>query len=434
MVFSLLALTTFQLLLAQVENTKEQQTYIVLFSILACFFYCLIIKNLFASKNIKLKLIVTVALVSFIGNILSTPKLSFDLYRYFWDGLLVKNSLNPYDYVPSDWKLHDLQEENMTLYKKVDWKDKFTPYPPLAQYIFALSHSFYDIFGLSGGKFILSLPFLLSALLLYLKFDKKIFAAFILNPLILIETVANAHIDGWIVFLMLLGIYLYGQKKYLLFSFVLALAVLVKIYPIFFVPFFALDLLRKRKTRELAISLLIGTITLLIFYFPFIQNSFFAITRYIDLPQEQEYNASIYRYLYQFFGKDNPASYARASMYSGIIFLIGYFFLLTRKFSYKILFSVGLLYLLCSPIAFPWYWTFLIPFLLIIAQESQDDKVLLLTTVMQATLMSIYFEPGNFIQRNFLLNFEYALLLTLLVVYNKSTIQELVVYARKRRN
>jgi hypothetical protein len=124
----LLSLFTFlQYLLSLVHNTKEEQLYLVILSFSIYLLYFVLLKKIFTSKTVPVLTITIFALISFFGYVYATPKLSNDIYRYLWDGLLVKNEFNPYIYVPSDWKLHDLQEANMALYKKVDWKDKFTP-------------------------------------------------------------------------------------------------------------------------------------------------------------------------------------------------------------------------------------------------------------------------------------------------------------------
>lgn len=270
----LLSLFTFlQYLLSLVHNTKEEQLYLVILSFSIYLLYFVLLKKIFTSKTVPVLTITIFALISFFGYVYATPKLSNDIYRYLWDGLLVKNEFNPYIYVPSDWKLHDLQEANMALYKKVDWKDKFTPYPPFSQYIFATAHTFYDRFGLVGGKFIFALPFLLSAFFIYYFFDKipiekegisqyitgkKLYAAFILNPLLLLEIVGNSHLDGWVVFFMIVGLYLFEKKKYILFSIVWALAILTKVYPLIFVPYFALHLIRQKKFKEVFLSTCLG--------------------------------------------------------------------------------------------------------------------------------------------------------------------------------
>ena len=76
---------------------------------------------------------------------LSQPILSWDVFRYYWDGKVFAHGINPFQYSPGATQLSFLQDAT---WLKVNHKDLFTPYPPFAQLIFlatyvvlALSHS-----------------------------------------------------------------------------------------------------------------------------------------------------------------------------------------------------------------------------------------------------------------------------------------------------
>lgn len=383
----------------------------------ACYFY--IIRTVFSQKRNSYLLITLAALISFSIFIYAPPKLSNDVYRYFWDGLMQKSGYNPYDYVPGDWKLHDLQEANMPLYQHVDWRDKFTPYPPLAQYIFRISHTWYSNLGLTGGKFIFALPFLLSSLFIYFFLDKKIFAAFILNPLLLLETVANAHLDGWVILFIITALYLWKKEQYVFSSIVWTLAIATKVYPIIVIPYLFVDLLRKRKFTSIFLCVAVNAGILYFLYIPFIRESFFAITRYVTLPTEQEYNASIYRYMYLLLGVNKPGVTLLASKISVSFFFIIGTVLLRKRYSYELLLLVSIVYLLSSPIVFPWYTVFLISFIVLQVWESKNPRILYFFAFMQLIVTIIYLEPGKWILRETMLNIEYFLLLLSLVVYKR---------------
>jgi alpha-1,6-mannosyltransferase len=406
--------------LAQYGNMGKDIYPFLTISIVQYGLYFYFLKNIFSEKKLPMILITLCAAICFGVYLYFPPKLSNDVYRYLWDGLLVKSDINPYQYVPSEWKLHDLQEANMSLYRKVDWRDKFTPYPPLAQHIFVGAHTLYGRFGLAGGKFVLALPFILSSALIYFLFDKRLYAAFVLNPLFLLEGVANAHLDGWVVFFMIIGLFLYQKQKYIPAAFIWLLAVATKIYPIIFVPFFVVDLLRRKKFLEVCIISILSLVTVYLFYRPFVSDSFFAITHYLTLPNEQEYNASLYRYLYHFMGIARPGVFILAGKICALIFAGSIFFLaLWKHYSYLVLLSASILYLLCSPIVFPWYALFTFPFILFHVQKTKDMRLLFFFAFMECILTLIYFEPGKLALRETMLNVEYLLLLISILWYTK---------------
>ncbi len=417
MLLLLFAFSTLSIFLANIHNVGKEAYLLIAVSILQYGIYFFILKKIFSSAKTPVFIITIAALISFVTFLYATPKLSNDVYRYLWDGLVQKEGYNPYLYVPGDWKFHDLQESNMTLFAHVDWRDKFTPYPPVAQFIFVNAHALFVKWGLIAGKLLFALPVILSAVLIYMTMGKKIYAAFILNPLLLLELVANAHLDGWVLFLMLIGLLLYRKQSYIPATFIWTLAIATKIYPIIFVPFFVIDLLRKRKFTEVVFSTILGSVVLYILYRPFIAESLFPLTHYLTLPNEQEYNASLYRYLYLFLGMEKEGVMLLASKISTVIFGITAGILLLKKYSYELLLFVGLLYLICSPIVFPWYILFLIPFIIFQVSETSSPRLMFFFAFMECLATLIYFEPGIWIIREIMLDFEYSLLLITILLY-----------------
>lgn len=420
MALPLLFFVIFSFIVSGVENIGKYAYILVAASFVQYICYFLILQRLFTQKMGSYVVIGITAVITFSIFLYAPPKLSNDVYRYLWDGLLQKSGYNPYGYVPGDKELYTLQEVNMDLYKHVDWRDKFTPYPPFAQIIFRGAYAWYEAFGLVGGKLMFALPFLLTAFFIYFFLDKKLYAAFILNPLLLLEVVANGHLDGWIVFFSIAALYLWHKEKYVLSSSIWILAVATKVYPIFFAPYLAIDLIRKRKFVSLFFSSLLAFLILYLLYSPFIKDSLFPITRYLTLPNEQEYNASIYRFLYEIMGAKTPSVTALAAKISGILFLITAVFLTLKRYSTELLLFVSILYLIFSPIVFPWYTVFLFGFAVFIAWESKSPRILYYFTLMQFVLTAIYFEPGIWILREIMLNLEYFLLLISILLYKKN--------------
>ena len=416
----LLAFTISTYFLAQYGNMPKDVYQFLALSVLQYGLYFYLLKRIFSEKKLPI-LLITICSVACMGIYLYfPPKLSNDVYRYLWDGLVQKEGYNPYLYVPGDWKFHDLQEANMQLFRHVDWRDKFTPYPPVAQYIFKEAHTLFDQYGIIGGKFLFALPIILSAILLYFLVDKKLYALFILNPLLLLEIIANSHLDGWVIFFMIAGLYLYQRKKYIPASLVWTLAIATKVYPIIFVPFFLFDMIKKKKFLEVIVSIILSSGLLYLLYRPFIAESYFPIMHYLTLPNEQEYNASLYRYLYLLLGVNTPGVYILAAKICGYVFAIGALILLIlKKYSYSLLLAVGILYLLCSPIVFPWYSLFTLTFVLFHIWQTKDFRMMYFYAFIQLLMTIIYFEPGKLVLREIMLNMEYFLLLISILLYTK---------------
>ena len=67
------------------------------------------------------------------------PVLSWDVYRYYWDGKVINNGINPYLYPPDDQRLADLVDTN---WEKLSHKDLWTGYPPLAVAVSGVLYAF----------------------------------------------------------------------------------------------------------------------------------------------------------------------------------------------------------------------------------------------------------------------------------------------------
>lgn len=346
------------------------------------------------------------------------PLLSHDIYRYLWDGMLLKQGINPYLFRPQDPALAN--NHTIPLYKDVDWKYSYTVYPPFTQLFFWLVYKAYEALGLSGAKIIIYIPFLVFIVFLCKMGFKKLTAILLLNPLIVSEIFYSAHIDSLTILFTFLCIFLYFNKRvYLSFVFA-ALAFLTKVYPAILVPLFLVDLIRKRKLKRAAVSLSIFLAISIIAWYPFIKESLSPILHYLSFLDEQEYNASIYRYTYQILGSPGSAQKAIAKYVSFGFFAITYLILLTRKLSIHLILAAQVVLLLSLSALFPWYTLFLIPTVLIAVKQTKNYKLLTPLFIAQFIITWIYFEPGIYSLRDLMLNLEYAIFIILIIFYTKN--------------
>lgn len=147
------------------------------------------------------------------------PLLSTDIFRYVWDGMVQGAGINPYRYVPADPALTFLRDE--AVYPFINRADyAVTIYPPVAQAFFALvtrvSESALAIkLGLVACEVVTVLAIL--ALLRRLRRPATRLAAYVWHPLTIWEIASQGHVDGLMVALVMLGLWLTlaAQRRYL---------------------------------------------------------------------------------------------------------------------------------------------------------------------------------------------------------------------------
>ncbi len=288
--------------------------------------------------------------------------LSDDVYRYIWEGKLITNNYNPYITSPEEMMSTPLADT--TIYPKINHPWHVTIYPPMSQYLFALS---YMISGdsLEGFKLLAFLFELLSLLLMY-QFIRKYqlpdwsFLIYLFSPFIMIEFLFSNHLDIFGLPILIGALILLKDYKKQIYpiSFLLAIGVLIKFYILFFIPFIFFYFGSKEKIK----FLLIFTLTILLFYLPFTLNSgldvFGSLFVYLD---SWQYNGSVYLLLQQIFSEET-ARYICFAIFSGSYIPL----LLLKRFKNKpilqsfIIFGV---YIIVTPTIFNWYLLWMIPFI-----------------------------------------------------------------------
>lgn len=260
----------------------------------------LLIQN-YKAKNIFLWLLLGIFLK--LTLLFSTPQLSDDYYRFFWDGNLVANGENPYLNTPLEYghnnELSNFQEE---LYDGMNSKQYFAVYLPFNQIIFGII-SFLEAENLLHHLIGIRLIFLFSETLLFILIwrQKKLnswWFLFFFNPFILVETYGNLHFELLMVCLFAIGYYY--LKKFTLKGFFWGLGAAVKPYILLFLPFVFIKQLKQIKTLPISIGFFIGFgFWWLLFFGPqSYQNMLQSIFLFI---KTFEFNASIF-YLIRWLG------------------------------------------------------------------------------------------------------------------------------------
>jgi alpha-1,6-mannosyltransferase len=139
------------------------------------------------------------------------PWLSDDALRYIWDGNVLLQGFTPYISAPHSPELASLRTSQTALFSMLDYTSVTSIYPPLAEYIFAVSvwlgrlintyinSDWQSAYFVWKGILIVSEGIGLVcayAVLKRLKKPNTLLAAYLLIPLPVIEIAGQAHVDG----------------------------------------------------------------------------------------------------------------------------------------------------------------------------------------------------------------------------------------------
>ncbi|EIM76429.1 hypothetical protein A3SI_10464 [Nitritalea halalkaliphila LW7] len=221
-----------------------------------------------AEEKNHLKALLFVGLLVRFSYLFTWPELSDDFYRFFFDGLLVQQGINPYSHLPEEAVVllpaaqrHGaaqlLQEMNSPQYHSV--------YPPLQQSLFALGawlgpqlHT-----QLLFHKVLLLLAEVLSIrLLLYLLAQPRQALLYALNPLVIVEGVGNLHAEIYIVSCLLLLLLAYAKGHFQVSILACWAAVGLKLLPLIYLPLLF-------KAKKWPLQLLLSTFIALGLSIPF---------------------------------------------------------------------------------------------------------------------------------------------------------------------
>ena len=175
----------------------------------------------------------------------AVPALSDDFYRFVWDGRLLASGHHPFSHIPSFYIENKISIPGIdeTLFRKLNSKNYFTIYPPLAQFLFWLSAKLSS--SIYGSLMILKISIFLAEvgsilitkkLLDQFNFPQKNILIYALNPLIILELSGNVHLEAIMIFFILLSCYLLVQRKIILAAVAFAASICVKLVPVIFLP------------------------------------------------------------------------------------------------------------------------------------------------------------------------------------------------------
>lgn len=297
------------------------------------------------------------------------PNLSEDIYRFIWDGALWMQGVYPFSMTPEAF-MHLEKEPSFLLkevYPHLNSPAYHSVYPAFCQAFFAAGAYLFpkDVFL---AHLVIKLPLLLAEvfnlwLLLKLlqsaRIAKKCFAAYALQPFIILEGVGNAHFEVLMLTPLFLLIYFYNKRSAVFSGSLLALAASVKLVPGLFMPL----LFFKQEKKRWLLVLAFAVVMVGLHFFLLQPYELWGFASSIDLYfRHFEFNASIYylvRLVLQFFTGYNAIAYIgpllAISSLIVIVYLSHRWKVSDQKSLAAAMLVVLLVYYLGATTVHPWY-------------------------------------------------------------------------------
>ncbi len=275
------------------------------------------------------------------------PALSDDIYRYQWEGRVERSGLNPYTVYPALPGLARLQDPAHPL---KTGPTVSTLYPPLSEMVFAAVRTVPGYKRLFMGLDLVTIGVLL-ALLAALNQSLHRVLIYAWNPGVIVAFALSGHHDSLaIVALLLACLFIIQRQPKLGISF-LALSCLAKFFAGLLLPIFL------KRGRAVSAAIFAGIMALA--YLPYAGAGRRLFQGLSDFAAGWEGNDSLFRLL-RLAGN----SKAQAGLIAAVI-VLGLVVVSLRQRLEPLragLFLIAAL-LFLSPNAFPWYFTWMIPFL-----------------------------------------------------------------------
>ena len=277
----------------------------------------------------------------------STLTPSSDVYRYQWDGRAQRAHLNPYAVYPNSPGLEWLQNPDNP---EPPGEDIPTVYPPLSELIYRLIETVPGYKRVST-LFDLGSIGLLLLLLAAMKQPLHRVLAYAWNPAVLVSFAMSGHFDSLAIATLLAALLCLLTRRPGLSMAALALSFLSKFFPILLLPTF----IKRMRLRNLAIFASV----VFAFYIPFLGAGVHLVDGATHYARDWVNNASLF-ILLRFVARSKTG----AELLAGVLVLmvIGY---MSKKRATPLWSALVLTggVLLVSPTAYPWYFTWSIPFL-----------------------------------------------------------------------
>jgi hypothetical protein len=289
------------------------------------------------------------------------PMLSSDMYRYIWDGRVQAHGINPYRYPPNHKAIEHLRDK--AVYPYINRKGSPTIYPAGTQLLFYALNKL-GIRSVSAFKGAVCLfdtgsMLLLVMILTNLGLNRERVLIYAWNPLVIYELGNNGHLDGFMVFFILLALLFLIKGRSVASVSSLAFAASLKLYPAVILP----AIIRNKKIQGLAVF----TCIILLLYLPYLsagKKIVGFLPEYFENPYER-FNLGLKAYILSLF-PDLDHLIITKLFAVALIVVAGIVFIKQKNTIRAIKFAcvlAGLQIVLSSASFHPWYVVWIIPFL-----------------------------------------------------------------------
>ncbi len=319
-----------------------------------------------------------------------SPTLSEDVFRYQWEGRVERAHINPYAVYPAMPELAWAQDPGHPI---KTGSTTSSLYPPFSEVAFSWVRS------VAGFKRLFTALDLATAALLLIVLaaaDRPLQHVLIYawNPAVLIAFSMSGHNDSLAILTLLAAVLflIIGRRHVLSIGF-LALAFLSKLFPVLLLPAF-LKRTRWSYAGVFACVVLIG-------YLPFVGARRHLLQGISNFAAKWEGNDSLFRL---FLSAGN--SLRQAQLVAGILLILLIVYAVKARldiFSSGLVILSGLLFL--SSNAFPWYFTWIVPFLCFC--PSPALLLMTVTCVLGYSPVVAYAAGGPYINSALMLALEY---------------------------
>lgn len=321
------------------------------------------------------------------------PAISGDVYRYQWEGRVQRLGINPYAVYPATPGLAALQDPDRPL---EGGSRTPTLYPPLSEFSFSWMETVQGYKRLYTGFDLASVVVLL-LLLAVRKQPLHRVLIYAWNPTVVVSFAMSGHHDSLAILTLLVSIvFIIGRRPVLSIAF-LALSFLSKFFAGLLLPVLLSFL---RRARRAYAGLFAGLV--LLAYLPYAGAGSKLLDGLRQYAAGWEGNDSLFR-LVQFAGNSKPQAY----LVVGVMLLGLMVFVLKQRMEplrAGLVLTAGLV--LLSPNAFPWYFTWTIPFLCF--YPSAAWLLMTVTCVLGYAPVVAYAAGQPYVDSPFILALEYA--------------------------
>lgn len=321
--------------------------------IVSSFFYLLFALNP-VSKTLTEKNILRLVIIGIVIRAIPLVKpavLSYDAYRYLWDGWVFANGFNPYVFYPAHPALAFMQQ--LSMYQFVGFREYASVYPPVATLLFFVVTLIGGISTLFSFKIMILLSeigilIIIHRILTKLKKPKHFILFYALSPLAIVHFGVDAHLDTFGILFLAFAIYQHYSGKSTSSSVALAFSFSTKLFSAVALPF----LIAKQFKLKFSLKyVLIFALIVMLTYLPFINGGLGVFDALGKFSAHWIHNGSFFDFIFALVGEN---FFARKIIL--LIFVTLYALLFFSRYSTIEKIHLAFLFvILLSPIVHPWY-------------------------------------------------------------------------------